>query len=297
MPALVSASPHAPLLLVVGVDPEGSILGGREEVDTYQVEGIGYDFIPDVLDRELVDEWIYCNDKDSFLMARRLIREEGLLVGGSSGSAAWGMLQALPRYPETRKALVLLPDVLAVMTALTIGLVAGWIVLRWRSKTDRDADSDYVAEAISMIAFGLMGSTALSSLTESSLPLAWQQLLAIAAGAVVWFTVRALVSAWVGTEREDLASRYLWLLALEDWTVALSIFTGGALFGMTWNEMGLWAFPVAVLPYAFSHLAFVRYNSTRITYGQMIRALAQIPEVADLAPRGRRERTGTTRQV
>ena len=60
-------------------------------------------------------------------------------------------------------ALVLLPDVLAVMTALTIGLVAGWIVLRWRSKTDRDADSDYVAEAISMIAFGLIGSTALPS--------------------------------------------------------------------------------------------------------------------------------------
>jgi HD-GYP domain-containing protein (c-di-GMP phosphodiesterase class II) len=188
-------------------------------------------------------------------------------------------------------ALVLLPDVLSVMTALTIGLVAGWIVLRRRSKTDRDADSDYVAEAISMVVFGLVGSAALSGLAGSPLPLAWQQLVAIAAGAVVWFTVRALASAWVGTERDDLASRYLWLLALEDWTVALSIFTGGALFGMTWNEMGLWAFPVAVLPYAFSHLAFVRYNSTRITYGQMIRALAQIPEVADLAPRGHSART------
>lgn len=186
---------------------------------------------------------------------------------------------------------VLLPGVLAVVTAITIGLVAGWIVLRSRSRTDRDADSDYVAEAISMIAFGLVGSIALSSLADSGLPLAWQQLLAIAAGAVVWFTIRALVSAWVGTEREDLASRYLWLLALEDWTVALSIFTGGALFGMTWNEMGLWALPVAILPYAFSHLAFVRYNSTRITYGQMIRALAQIPEVADLAPRGHSART------
>ena len=188
-------------------------------------------------------------------------------------------------------ALVLLPDVLAVLTAFTIGLVGGWIVLRSRSKTDRDADSDYVAEAISMIVFGFIGSAVLSSLAESSMPLAWKQLIAIASGAVVWFAVRALVSAWVGTEREDLASRYLWLLALEDWTVALSIFTGGALFGMTWNEMGLWAFPVAVLPYAFSHLAFVRYSSTRVTYGQMIRALAQIPEVADLAPRGHSART------
>jgi cystathionine beta-synthase/cysteine synthase A len=99
-----------PGIVIVGVDPEGSILGGREEVSTYQVEGIGYDFIPDVLDRDLVDEWVYVNDRDSFRLARRLIREEGLLVGGSSGTAAWAMLEVLPRYPEARKALVLLPD-------------------------------------------------------------------------------------------------------------------------------------------------------------------------------------------
>ena len=99
-----------PGIVIVGVDPEGSILGGRDEVGTYQVEGIGYDFIPDVLDRDLINAWVYCNDRDSFRMARRLIREEGLLVGGSSGSAVWGMLEVLPRYPETRKALVLLPD-------------------------------------------------------------------------------------------------------------------------------------------------------------------------------------------
>ncbi len=99
-----------PEIVIVGVDPEGSILGGRDEVCTYQVEGIGYDFIPDVLDRDLVDEWVYVNDRDSFLMARRLIREEGLLVGGSSGSAVWAMLEALARHPGTRRALVLLPD-------------------------------------------------------------------------------------------------------------------------------------------------------------------------------------------
>ncbi len=188
-------------------------------------------------------------------------------------------------------AVILLPNVLAVMTAISVGLFGGWIVLRRRSKTDRDADSDYIAESVSMVAFGLVASGILAALADTALPLAWEQLISITSGAVVWFVVRALISAWVGTEREDLASRYLWLLALEDWTVALSIFTGGALFGMTWTEMGLWAFPVAILPYAFSHLAFVRYHSTRITYGQMIRALAQIPEVADLAPRGHSSRT------
>jgi cystathionine beta-synthase/cysteine synthase A len=99
-----------PDVLIIGVDPEGSILGGRTEVATYQVEGIGYDFIPGVLDRDLVDHWVYVKDQDSFDMARRLIREEGLLVGGSSGTAVWAMLEALKLYQQVKKALVILPD-------------------------------------------------------------------------------------------------------------------------------------------------------------------------------------------
>lgn len=99
-----------PAIRVVGVDPEGSVLGGRSEIKTYQVEGIGYDFIPDALDLSVVDEWIYVNDRDSFRMARRLIREEGLLVGGSSGSAVWATLEAAKAHPEAKTVLTLLPD-------------------------------------------------------------------------------------------------------------------------------------------------------------------------------------------
>ena len=99
-----------PGIIVIGVDPEGSVLGGRDEVKSYQVEGIGYDFVPDVLDRSLVDEWIYCNDEDSFRVARRLIREEGLLIGGSSGSAVWAMMKAVEARPGVKKALTILPD-------------------------------------------------------------------------------------------------------------------------------------------------------------------------------------------
>jgi len=99
-----------PNIQIIGVDPYGSILGGGTEVKPYLVEGIGYDFIPKVLDNTLVDEYIKINDKDSFLMARRLIREEGLLVGGSSGSAVWAALQVAPRLKKGEKCLVLLPD-------------------------------------------------------------------------------------------------------------------------------------------------------------------------------------------
>jgi cystathionine beta-synthase len=95
---------------VIGVDPVGSILAGPGPIGTYKVEGIGYDFIPDVLERELVDEWVKTEDRESFLMARRLIRQEGLLVGGSSGSAVWAALQIGKKYGPGKRIVTLLPD-------------------------------------------------------------------------------------------------------------------------------------------------------------------------------------------
>ena len=95
---------------IVGVDPEGSILAGPGEIKSYKVEGIGYDFIPDVLDRRLVDRWIKSNDRDSFLTARQLIRQEGLLVGGSSGSAVWAAMQVCRELGPNKRVVVILPD-------------------------------------------------------------------------------------------------------------------------------------------------------------------------------------------
>lgn len=99
-----------PNVHVVGVDPYGSILGGGTEIFSYKVEGIGYDFIPNVLDRSLVDEWVKTDDKNSFQTARRLIRQEGLLVGGSSGSAVWAAMQVAKRLKKGQRCLVILPD-------------------------------------------------------------------------------------------------------------------------------------------------------------------------------------------
>ncbi|XP_044297503.1 cystathionine beta-synthase-like protein isoform X3 [Varanus komodoensis] len=100
---------------IIGVDPEGSILAEPEELNasdktTYEVEGIGYDFIPTVLDRSLVDKWYKCNDEESFAFARMLIREEGLLCGGSSGSAMSVAVKAAKQLKEGQRCVVLLPD-------------------------------------------------------------------------------------------------------------------------------------------------------------------------------------------
>lgn len=99
-----------PKIKIIGADPEGSILGGGEKVSSYLVEGIGYDFIPDVLDNSLIDEYIKTKDEESFIMARRLIKEEGLLCGGSCGATMVAALKAASKLKNGQNCLVILAD-------------------------------------------------------------------------------------------------------------------------------------------------------------------------------------------
>ncbi|KAL2824671.1 tryptophan synthase beta subunit-like PLP-dependent enzyme [Aspergillus cavernicola] len=109
---------HNSNVQVIAADPQGSILALPSTLneahanESYKVEGIGYDFIPQVLDQHAVDKWYKTNDKDSFQYSRRLIAEEGLLVGGSSGSAISALVQAAKDYKFSRDdvVVVVLPD-------------------------------------------------------------------------------------------------------------------------------------------------------------------------------------------
>jgi cystathionine beta-synthase len=108
-----------PDIRIIGVDPTGSILletweQGRVPEDAvarpYKIEGIGEDFLPSTLDLSVIDEVVRVTDKEAFQWTRRIVREEGILCGVSSGAALAGAIRYLQEMPSDRLAVVIFPD-------------------------------------------------------------------------------------------------------------------------------------------------------------------------------------------
>jgi cystathionine beta-synthase len=98
-----------PDIQIIGADPEGSVYSGGQG-RPYLVEGIGEDFWPATYDREIADRVVMVSDRDSFLTARRVTRDEGILVGGSCGTAVWAALEVGRELGSEAVIVVILPD-------------------------------------------------------------------------------------------------------------------------------------------------------------------------------------------
>ena len=98
-----------PEIQIVGADPEGSVYTS-EETHPYLVEGIGKDTWPVTMDRDVVDRWVRVSDRDSFVTARSLAREEGILGGGSAGTTVWAALEVARDFGPEAQILTVLPD-------------------------------------------------------------------------------------------------------------------------------------------------------------------------------------------
>lgn len=104
-----------PNIKVIGIDPEGSLLHHyfyhtKGEAKPYKVEGPGEDFLPGALDMSVIDEMVVVNDKQSFEMARKLVKTEGIFAGGSSGLAVFGAIKVAQKLPKGAVVVIILPD-------------------------------------------------------------------------------------------------------------------------------------------------------------------------------------------
>jgi len=178
-----------------------------------------------------------------------------------------------------------------VLAGGAIGMPLGWWVVS-TMRGERSLDHLFPAEplALGLSSAAFLGVHLLLSRAGQIGDLG--DAVATGVAAIIWYATAALSRALGAASRRRISGRVLWWQALRDAPSYAALFSAGAMFGFAWDAMSWWALPVALLPYAFSHVSLSRVSTTTRTYRQTMVALSRIPEAGGLVGHGRGERTG-----
>jgi hypothetical protein len=181
-------------------------------------------------------------------------------------------------------------DLAAVLAAYCIGLSTIWTIRFARGEDHIDMLPVLVRRVLGYVTYaGVYAAMRVGPF--AALTGRWEDLAPFAIALIAWLTLEVMVRALLVFGPRELSRSYLARALLQDLNVFVGLALTGALFGELYRPLGWWALPIALLPYSFAHAAFKRFQETKTTYKQTIRALARIPEVSGLGVDGHADRT------
>jgi len=181
-------------------------------------------------------------------------------------------------------------DLAGAIAIYAIGLAIVWAIRYSRGEGHADLLPTLVRRFAGYVVFAT-SYAALRVGAFAELSGEWRDLFPFAVALAAWIGVEVILRALLVFGKRELSRGYLARSMIHDMNVFLGLAMTGALFGELWPAIGWWALPIALLPYSFAHLAFRRFQETKVTYKQTIRALARIPEVSGLGIDGHADRT------
>jgi NACalpha-BTF3-like transcription factor len=176
------------------------------------------------------------------------------------------------------------------IAAFGIGLAAVWAFRHSRGDSHRDLLPVMVRRFGGYVVYASVYA-AMRVDIFADLDGGWEDLFPFAVAVGAWLAVEVTIRALFVVGPRELSRSYLARSLLHDANVFIGLALTGALFGELFSSIGWWALPIALLPYSFAHTAFKRFQETKVTYRQTIRALARIPEVSGLGINGHADRT------
>ncbi len=181
-------------------------------------------------------------------------------------------------------------DLAGTLGSYGVGLATVWVVRYSRGEKHRDVLPMMIRRFGGYVAYAVVYS-GMRVGVFADLSGGWEDLVPFVGAVLAWLTAEVLLRAVLILGPRELSRAYLARAIVYDINVFVGLALTGALFGELYPAIGWWAFPIALLPYSFAHSAFRRFQETKVTYKQTIRALARIPEVSGLAVDGHADRT------